>query len=130
MAFMISHHDASPCVHHASGATMQSSGQRHTPSATHSASVSGSGGAQPPWTANDDVALAEAVGPGHGGGHRELEPGLNLVWGWDSGAFQLRVQSDHPAAPSNRHTPAPILDLGETFAGPVSPTATPSPRTI
>src|SRR5438105_1698864 len=67
MAFMISHHDASPCAHHASGATMQSSGQRHTPSATHSASVSGSGGAQPLLTSNHTCALRTASRGVNGG---------------------------------------------------------------
>src|SRR5207245_11739066 len=52
MAPRTSHHEASPCSHQASAATRQSSGQRHTPSAIHSARVSGSGGAQPLFTSN------------------------------------------------------------------------------
>jgi len=46
-----------------------------------------------PWTEGDDEALADAVGAGAGvgvGGH-ELEPGLTLTWGWESGRFRLRL---------------------------------------
>jgi hypothetical protein len=50
------------------------------------------------WTEGDDEALADAVGPGVGGGHHELEPGLTLVWGWDEGRFQLRVEDGGPDA--------------------------------
>ena len=46
-----------------------------------------------PWTDADDQSLADAVGPGSGGGRKELEPGLTLVWGWDGGRFRLRVES-------------------------------------
>ena len=46
-----------------------------------------------PWTDADDQALADAVGPGGGGGREELEPGLTLVWGWEDGRFRLRVES-------------------------------------
>ena len=42
-----SHHDARPCSHQPPGVTRHSSGERHMPSATQSASVSASGGAQP-----------------------------------------------------------------------------------
>jgi hypothetical protein len=50
------------------------------------------------WTEGDDEALADAVGPGVGGGHHELEPGLALVWGWEEGRFRLRVESGGPDA--------------------------------
>ena len=50
------------------------------------------------WTEADDEALADAVGPGVGGGHSELEPGLALVWGWEDGRFRLRVESSGPDA--------------------------------
>lgn len=46
-----------------------------------------------PWTDADDQALADAVGPGSGGGREELEPSLMLVWGWTDGRFRLRVES-------------------------------------
>jgi hypothetical protein len=50
------------------------------------------------WTEGDDEALADAVGPGVGGSHHELEPGLALVWGWEEGRFRLRVESGGPDA--------------------------------
>lgn len=50
------------------------------------------------WTEGNDEALADAVGPGVGGGHHELEPGLTLVWGWEDGQFQLRVEAGGPDA--------------------------------
>ncbi len=53
---------------------------------------------QEAWTEADDEALADAVGPGVGGGHSELEPGLALVWGWEDGRFRLRVESSGPDA--------------------------------
>jgi hypothetical protein len=56
----MSHHEARPCSHQPSGATRQSSGQRQTPSSTHSASVSSSGGAQPLFASNQAWALAMA----------------------------------------------------------------------
>src|SRR5437588_12709718 len=53
-----------------------------------------------PWTQDDDDALAEAIGPGADGVTRcELEPGLELFWGWDDGRFMLRVASDERVAP-------------------------------
>jgi hypothetical protein len=48
------------------------------------------------WTEADDEALADAIGPGIGGGHYELEPGLELVWAWEEGRFRLRVDSGGP----------------------------------
>src|ERR1700730_7056748 len=53
----MSHHDASPCRQHSSGATRHSSGQRHTPSDSHSMSVSSVGGAHPLLTSNHAWAL-------------------------------------------------------------------------
>ena len=50
------------------------------------------------WTEGDDEALADAVGPGVGGGDHELEPGLALMWGWEAGRFRLRVESGGPDA--------------------------------
>lgn len=46
-----------------------------------------------PWTDAEAQALADTVGPGSGGGHEELEPGLTLVWGWEGGRFWLGVES-------------------------------------
>lgn len=80
-----------------------------------------------PWTADDDQALADVVGAGTGGGSRELEPGLTLVWAWERDRFRLRVESDKPV---DRAGAASTPDLGETFDGAVVPEATPSPRTI
>jgi hypothetical protein len=50
------------------------------------------------WTDADDAALADAVGPGVGGGRHELEPGLTLAWGWEEGRFRLRVEAGGPDA--------------------------------
>jgi HEAT repeat protein/scaffold Nfu/NifU family protein len=69
-----------------------------------------------PWTAADDAALADAIGPGEGDARHELEPGLTLHWSWPDGRFLLRVERDD--------------DLGELFDGPVVPEATPSPRSV
>jgi Scaffold protein Nfu/NifU N terminal len=80
-----------------------------------------------PWTAEDDQALADVVGPGTGGGRHELGPGLTLVWAWDRDRFRLRVESDRPP---ERTGAASTTDLGATFDGAVVPEATPSPRTI
>jgi hypothetical protein len=83
-----------------------------------------------PWTPADDEALADLVGAGSGGGRRELEPGLTLVWDWETGRFRLRVEGDAPAASAGGDHPDPASDLGETFDAAVVPEATPSPRTI
>jgi Scaffold protein Nfu/NifU N terminal len=82
------------------------------------------------WTTDDDEALARIVGPGSGGGRRELEPGLTLVWGWDDDRFHLRVENGTPAGPAPAAEAAAAPDLGATFDGVVVPEATPSPRTI
>jgi Scaffold protein Nfu/NifU N terminal len=81
-----------------------------------------------PWTADDDEALADAIGPTASEGSHQLEPGLTLSWGLVEGEFRLRVESRVP-------NDAPLtnggdLDLAETFDGVVVPEATPSPRTI
>ncbi len=75
------------------------------------------------WTAADDDALADAVGSGGTPGRHELEPGLMVLWDWDTGRFRLRVESDDPGT---------IADTGlsRTFDGVVQPQATPSPRTL
>jgi len=68
-----------------------------------------------PWTGRDDDALAAIVGTGSGSQRATLDADLNLVWGWESGPFLLRVIHD---------------DLGLTFDSEVVPEVTPSPRTI
>ena len=86
-----------------------------------------------PWTAADDDALADAVGPGTGAGDADLEPGLALRWSWDDGRFRLRVADDtgtaHPPT-TDRDDAGTSADLGALFDGVVVPEATPSPRTI
>jgi hypothetical protein len=83
-----------------------------------------------PWTADDDDALADAIGPGVGGAARhELEQGLTLFWGWEDGRFRLRVTSDEPTV-SPAADDAAGMALGQLFDGAVVPEATPSPRTI
>jgi hypothetical protein len=95
-----------------------------------------------PWTADDDAALADIVGPGSGGGHYELEPGLTLTWDWEDERFRLRVHGDD--APDRGDPPEPFSaaressgdrfaaenGFGATFDGVVTPEATPSPGTI
>lgn len=89
-----------------------------------------------PWTGTDDEALADVVGGPPGGESRhELEAGLTLRWGWEQGRFWLRVELDEPAGPAPSVDPDPGAgetgdDLDQTFGGPVTPEATPSPRTI
>jgi Scaffold protein Nfu/NifU N terminal/HEAT repeats len=84
-----------------------------------------------PWTEADDEALADAVGgPAGGGGRHELESGLTLAWGWDQDRFWLRLESDDPAAPPRLDKVSADPDWDQTFDGPVTPEATPSPRTI
>ena len=74
MASRISHHEASPCSHQASGATRQSSGHRHTPSAIHSSSVVGSGGAQPLFTFVNPAGKTEYAFKKLGFAHNPIVP--------------------------------------------------------
>jgi len=69
-----------------------------------------------PWTVEDDDALADLVGPGDGWWRHELDDDFELGFGWRDGAFRLELAR------------RPML--GETFAEPVVPEATPNPRTI
>lgn len=57
----MSHQLARPWAHQPSWAATQSSGQRLNPSATQSAIVSGSGGAQPLWRSNQAWAIRTAA---------------------------------------------------------------------
>ena len=69
-----------------------------------------------PWLAIDDDALAALVGPGSGWWRYELDDDFGFEFGWRDGAFRIELTPRH--------------DLGETFAGPVVPEATPNPRMI
>jgi len=86
------------------------------------------------WTADDDAALAAAVGPGEGRWRRHLDADVALEYGWDDGRFAVRVESVGPTtldAGSPTGSPPDGPDpLAETFDGPVVPEATPNPRTI
>lgn len=77
-----------------------------------------------PWSADDDDALAAAVGAGEGWWERELDADVSLAFGWQDGRFRVEVRS---AAPAGAATPSP---LDATFDGPVIPEATPNPRSI
>jgi hypothetical protein len=69
-----------------------------------------------PWTADDDRSLADLVGAGEGWWQHDLDEDYRIGFGWRDGVFRLEV--------------APRRTLGDTFAGPVVPEATPNPRTI
>lgn len=69
-----------------------------------------------PWSADNDDALAELVGPGTGWWSHALDDDIGLEFGWRADAFRLAL--------SRRAL------LGETFDGSVVPEATPNPRTI
>ncbi|HET7718865.1 MAG TPA: NifU N-terminal domain-containing protein [Acidimicrobiales bacterium] len=77
-----------------------------------------------PWSAEDDDALAAAVGAGEGWWERELDPDVALAFGWEDGRFRVEVRSATPAPT------APPSPLDATFDGPVVPEATPNPRSI
>src|SRR5437868_334384 len=68
------------------------------------------------WTADDHRSLADLVGAGEGWWQHDLDQDYRIGFGWRDGVFRLEV--------------APRRTLGETFAGPVVPEATPNPRTI
>ncbi|HEX6311990.1 MAG TPA: NifU N-terminal domain-containing protein [Acidimicrobiia bacterium] len=86
-----------------------------------------------PWTAADDAALADLVGDGAGGGRRDLAPDLTMTWGRIDGRFRIRVERTaghgHGAGDDLFDLPE-ATDLEASFDGPVTPEATPSPRTI
>lgn len=69
-----------------------------------------------PWTVDEDAALAELVGSGDGWWRHDLGEDFVLEFGWRDGVFRMDV--------------AVRRGIGETFAGPVVPEATPNPRTI
>jgi hypothetical protein len=84
------------------------------------------------WTASDDDALAELVGPGTGWWEHELDGRFEFAFGWRAGAFRLELARATAAPlPSDTGTaPAAPSILEEMFEGAVVPEATPNPRTI
>jgi len=89
-----------------------------------------------PWTASDDEALADAVGPGQGWWRHPLDHDLVLGFGWVHGRFALEVTATGPSEDlPDEHLPDEHLpDEGQPpvlgFDGPVTPEATPNPRTV
>lgn len=78
-----------------------------------------------PWSTDDERALADLVGPGTGWWRHRLDEDLVLAFGWIDGRFTLEV-----AASENQHA-EPSRDVSPvTLAGPVTPEATPNPRTM
>jgi len=95
------------------------------------------------WDADDDEALADAVGPGTGWWAEPLDAGISLEFGWEGSRFRLRATTTRPESPAGAHlaagddggpsaspaeSAAPSLEA--TFEGPIAPEATPNPRTI
>ena len=81
------------------------------------------------WSADDDAALAAAVGPGTGWYEEELDPELTLGFGWRGGAFRADVRYE-PANPADGALAsdsgpgsgdAHARTLGDTFEDPVVP---------
>ncbi len=80
-----------------------------------------------PWTADDDDALAAAVGVGEGWWERELAPDLTLTFGWHDGRFLVLLRTGQDFVAQDSKT---VPGAGFAFDGPVIPEATPNPRTI
>ena len=78
-----------------------------------------------PWGPAEDRALADAVGPGSGWWRHQLDEDLVLEFGWVDGRFKLEVAM----APGRRRSSG-ADPWAVTFSGPVSPEATPNPRTV
>jgi hypothetical protein len=85
-----------------------------------------------PWTADDDDALAELVGPGEGWWEHELEGRFRFAFGWREGPFRLELTRAKAVVPpsEDRESREARPIVGETFEGAVVPEATPNPRTI
>ena len=85
-----------------------------------------------PWTASDDEALADLVGPGNGWWRYELDDAFNFAFGWHDGAFRLELSTTEAAgSPPDEAAAQPVpAILDDAFAGSVVPEATPNPRTI
>src|SRR3954462_9706868 len=62
-----------------------------------------------PWSAQDDDALAAAVGPGDGWWLRALDDDLTLAFGWKDGRFTVDVLSELGSTPL-----APAASLAST----------------
>ena len=95
------------------------------------------------WEAEDDEALADAVGPGEGWWVEPLDQQVGLAFGWEGSRFRLRATSadvgsataeplppGHDRAPETRPQESAALSLEATFDGPIAPEATPNPRTL
>jgi hypothetical protein len=75
------------------------------------------------WSAEDDAALAAAVGPGSGWYEEELDPELTLAFGWRGGAFRADVRYEPAALDTQAVAPGDAPDLyghhertlGDTF---------------
>jgi hypothetical protein len=98
-----------------------------------------------PWTAADDAALAEVVGPGEGWWRHDLDADVTLEYGWVDGRFRVGLVAPGAETGATSVTgvtgPAgPVVGdaagagtgegLEGSFDGPVVPEATPNPRTI
>ena len=99
------------------------------------------------WEAEDDEALADAVGPGRGWWVEPLDEQVALTFGWEGSRFRLRATSagvaevgsaapgeplppGHDRAPETWSQGSVTLSLEATFDGPIAPEATPNPRTL
>ena len=81
-----------------------------------------------PWAAEDDEALAAAVGSGEGWWERDIDGELTIAFGWDGGRFRVELVTGAAEGPAGASAAPDPLDA--TFDGPVVPEATPNPRTI
>ena len=80
-----------------------------------------------PWGPDDEQALAQVVGPGEGWWRHRLDDELVLEFGWADRRFMVHVRAAQEAkSSSGRHTDP----WAGTFDGPVTPEATPNPRTV
>ena len=87
-----------------------------------------------PWVPSDEVGLAAAVGPGQGWWRHPLDDDLILAFGWVEGRFMIEVTSTSESTIASTSAAAGSVDDPSppalAFDGPVTPEATPNPRTI
>jgi len=92
-----------------------------------------------PWVPSDELDLADAVGPGQGWWRHLLDADLTLAFGWVEGRFMIEVTSTSTststptsAAAGSVDGPSPpaLAFEGPISEGPVTPEATPNPRTV